>query len=181
MKGLEVVCPNCGKCFHETSDEFDPYVNAHGGMVRLKDPWRKWMWSSFGDDGRAPKDAERKDTTRYPMMTCPQCCGAMAAKGKMKIRNTDGSEFIPGPKPVPINNLVDGKLVFPNDYSDLEPPTQDIILPMNYDNREDAPAKTETRDEKILRLRGTGLSFAKIGKQVGLSKEGVRKIIKANA
>lgn len=118
MKGLDVICPGCRKSFHTTTEAFTANKNANGAMVRLKDPWRKWGWCSFGDtdNGMPPKMAERPDIY-WSMMDCPGCGAPMAPSGKLLVRHTDGSEYVQASEPEPINNLVDGKLVFPVDGS----------------------------------------------------------------
>ena len=118
MKGLDVRCPGCRNVYHETTEAFKPHKTARGDMLRLKDPWRKWGWSTF-DNGVEPKIAE-KAATFYSDMTCPSCGAQMAPSGFLTVRNINGTEFIPGHEPEPIDNTVDGKLVMGIDYSDLE-------------------------------------------------------------
>ena len=84
MKGLSVVCPGCKQVFHETTDAFDPHRPANGAMVRLLDPWRKWGWCAFGNDGLSPEIAE-KPSTYWSMMECPGCCAPLAPGGRLTV------------------------------------------------------------------------------------------------
>jgi len=91
MIGLDVVCPGCRKVFHETTAAYDPDKPANGAMVRLKDPWRKWGWCSFGDsnNGLPPDIAERADTY-WSVMECPACGTPIAPSGHLTVRLPKG-------------------------------------------------------------------------------------------
>ena len=94
MEGLDVVCPYCRKSYHATTDAYDPDKSPRGHMVRLKDPWRKWGWFSFGDGGNGlpPKIAERK-TTYASDMCCPGCCAPLAPNGRLTVREPKSKEI----------------------------------------------------------------------------------------
>ena len=96
MIGLDVVCPGCRKVFHETTAAYDPDKPANGAMVRLKDPWRKWGWCSFGDanNGLPPDIAERADTY-WSVMECPACGTPIAPSGHLTVSHRDGSPYEP--------------------------------------------------------------------------------------
>jgi len=94
--GLDVICPGCRKSFHVTTGAYSPHRPANGSMVRLKNPWRKWGWCSFGDAGNGlpPEIAERPDTY-YSMMDCPGCGAPLAPNGKLTIREPEPEpEFV---------------------------------------------------------------------------------------
>jgi len=82
----EIKCPNCCNCYHETTEKFDSDVSPNGSMVRLRDPWRKWGWCSFGDgeDGRDTPVAET-DCTLASDMLCPGCGSPLAPSGRLII------------------------------------------------------------------------------------------------
>jgi len=75
-----IKCPNCGQCFHETTEKFNPDIRPNGSMVRLRQPWRGWGWSPFGgEDGRDIRFAE-SEATLCSDLRCP-CCGSPLAPG----------------------------------------------------------------------------------------------------
>ena len=171
MKNLDVICPGCRENFHATTSAYNPYQPARGDMVRLRDPWRKWGWCSFGDgyDGRPPKIAETPNTL-WAMMDCPGCGAPMALNGRLIVRNPDGSAFVPPPED--FYNPKPAEIVIPV-YSD-----DDLDAEWNARINSKGIGFAESKDDKIFRLRGEGLSYAKIGRQVGLSGEMVRQIVK---
>lgn len=168
MKNLDVICPGCRKSYHTTTEAFNPYRPANGAMVRLKDPWRKWGWCSFGDAGNGlpPNIAERPDTY-WSMMECPGCGAPLAPSGHLTVRYPGGRDFIPPGE----------------DF--YKPKSNDPVIETYTDEELEAEwnarlnAEKETRDEKVLRLRSDGMTYAKIGEVVGLSAEMCRRIVKA--
>ena len=90
---LDVICPGCRKSYHETTQAYDPDKTANGAMVRLKNPWRKWGWCTFGDAGNGlpPKIAERPDTY-CSMMDCPGCGTPLAPSGKLTVNDIEPEE-----------------------------------------------------------------------------------------
>ena len=87
-----VKCPGCCQSFHETTDKFNPDVQPNGSMVRLRDPWRKWGWSPFGDvDSRDIKFAETLCTLVSDMI-CPGCGSPLAPSGRLTIISEEKRE-----------------------------------------------------------------------------------------
>lgn len=184
---MNIKCPQCRNMYHETTENFNPHVNPRGHMLRLKEPWRKWMWNVFFNSGR-PRHIDEGKETLHTQMFCPGCGAALAPSGRLFVVNPDGSRFVPGPAPVPVDNTVDGKLVFDFDYSDLEESTMsigssaeefvaektiDLAVTPGVQN-----LNTETRNEKVLRLRSEGLTFSQIGRAVGLARGTCCQIVK---
>lgn len=96
MKNLDVICPGCRKSYHTTTGQFNPYKPVNGAMVRLKDPWRKWGWCSFGDAGNGlPPDIAERPDTYWSMMECPGCGAPLAPSGNLTVRQSDGQPFVP--------------------------------------------------------------------------------------
>jgi len=95
MTGLDIICPGCRKSYHSTTELYDPALTANGAMVRLKEPWRKWGWCTFGDAGNGlpPKIAERKDTY-WSVMDCPGCGAPMAPSGKLTVKEPEGKPLV---------------------------------------------------------------------------------------
>lgn len=58
---MNVLC-NCGS-YHETTEAFDPSRRPHGGMFRLKEPYRSNGWESFPEHEGVTGDA----------LECPNC------------------------------------------------------------------------------------------------------------
>ena len=87
---MDVICPGCKRSYHETTPSFDGSASPRGNMVRLKEPWRKWGWCSFGDQGNGlpPKLAE-SPRTLWAAMDCPGCGAPLAPSGKLTVRVTD--------------------------------------------------------------------------------------------
>lgn len=87
---MDVICPGCRKSYHETTEAFDADKSPRGNMVKLKDPWRKWGWCSFGDAGNGipPKMAE-SPRTLWSAMDCPGCGAPMAPSGKLLVKGVD--------------------------------------------------------------------------------------------
>lgn len=81
-----IKCPSCCQCYHETTDKFNPDIRPDGSMVRLKEPWRSWGWSPFGDseDGREIRFAETSATLASDM-NCPGCGSPLAPSGRLTV------------------------------------------------------------------------------------------------
>jgi hypothetical protein len=78
---IDVKCRACGGIYVETNDAdgiilledkcipdpriktFDPDVITNGAMLRLKEPYRSWGWTSFPHDTVSTRDA----------LQCPNC------------------------------------------------------------------------------------------------------------
>lgn len=79
MEGLRVKCTNCGQIRHETTEHYLPDQTPKGNFVRLIDPWKKWGWSTFDDEGNGIS------TTPCSLMTCPGCSAQLAPSGRLTI------------------------------------------------------------------------------------------------
>lgn len=196
-EGLDVKCPQCRKVYLETTDKYDPDVKANGAMVRLKNPWKKWNWSPFGD-GVSEKLACKESRTHHNMY-CPGCNAILCKDGqllvvekpvseKTAIKQVEEPETISGtgieqpkgiieeiPPKSPeeiFDNLGQGK-----EDKEPEPPKVQIKTDDIYESE----IPPETRNEKIFRLKKSKkpkMSNAAIGREVGLSGAMVGKILK---
>lgn len=88
---MDVICPGCKRSYHETTSTYDGTVVARGDMVRLKDPWRKWGWSTFGD-GLEPAIAETRRTL-WSSMSCPMCNAPLAPGKRLTVKIDDEREL----------------------------------------------------------------------------------------
>ena len=79
MEGLKVKCTNCGQIRHETTEHYRPDQTPKGNFIRLIDPWKKWGWSCYDDEGEA------LSTTPCSLMTCPGCSAQLAPSGRLTI------------------------------------------------------------------------------------------------
>lgn len=68
---LKVKCPNCKRVLFVTTDQYDPDVTAHGGMVKSLAPY--------------PIDFLCVRTTGVAEMTCPECLAPLAPKGRLHV------------------------------------------------------------------------------------------------
>lgn len=59
----DVICPGCKSRYHETTDRYDADKVPNGSMLRLKEPWRSWGWSSFPE----------LDSSVLADLECPGC------------------------------------------------------------------------------------------------------------
>ena len=77
----DVICPECGFVYHETTPKYDPGKNPNPTMCRLKDPYKSWGWDDFiNDPGAGVGD-----------MNCPGCDALYAAPGgKLIVRPQQG-------------------------------------------------------------------------------------------
>lgn len=72
---MDVLCPQCGQCHHHTTDAFDPDRTASPDMLKLKEPYATWGWEP------PPPDA----SAGYGCLVCPECGGALAPSGKLRV------------------------------------------------------------------------------------------------
>ena len=84
MEGLKVKCPNCGKVYWETTDQYDPDARPNGSMVRLLNPWLKNSWPIFGDGIMPRGDGSGTSVTPCAEMDCIGCLAQLAPSGKLK-------------------------------------------------------------------------------------------------
>lgn len=78
-EGLKVKCSNCGQIRHETTEHYRPDQTPRGNFLRLIEPWSKWRWSCYDDEGEAIS------TTPAVMMSCPACSAPLVLNGKLNI------------------------------------------------------------------------------------------------
>lgn len=71
MQGLKIKCPNCTRISFETTDQFNPDVPPHGGMVKsLLQYHIDWLCTS---------------TTKASEMTCPECLAPLVVGGVLNV------------------------------------------------------------------------------------------------
>lgn len=80
IEEMDVVCPACGRSFHETTKNFDPDKNANPRMLDLKEPYLSRGWDPPPPDPSAG----------YGSLECPGCGALLAPSGKLTIREKQG-------------------------------------------------------------------------------------------
>ena len=90
MSGKDVICPNCYRSYHSTTEAYDPDKAARGDMCRLKEPWRGYGWCVYGDgdESLAPNLGELP-SVYWSRMTCPGCTAPLAPSGKLTVRDPE--------------------------------------------------------------------------------------------
>jgi len=80
---MKVRCPSCGVVHHETTSKYRATKPAHGGMIRLIEPWASWGWGKFGarDGG---------EEIPWSEMECPTCAAPLAPDGKLSVIKPNG-------------------------------------------------------------------------------------------
>ena len=73
--GKDILCPLCGSCHFETTDDFDPDKHVHPGMLRLKEPYLSYGWEPPPPDKSAGSGA----------LECRDCGGLLAPEGRFKL------------------------------------------------------------------------------------------------
>ena len=73
--GKDIICPLCGACHFETTDEFDQDTHVHPGMLRLKEPYLSYGWEPPPPDKSAGSGA----------LECRDCGGLLAPEGRLKL------------------------------------------------------------------------------------------------
>lgn len=79
LDGLFVKCTTCGKIRHKTTEHYRPDQTPKGNFLELIDPWKKWRWNCYDDEG------ENTSTTSSVMMTCPGCSAPLVKNGRLTI------------------------------------------------------------------------------------------------
>lgn len=67
----DVICPQCGGRYHETTGMYRPGVTTTGDMLTLKKTYRDNGWSSFYEDS----------SVAFGGLECPECGGCYSHDG----------------------------------------------------------------------------------------------------
>lgn len=71
----DVICPQCGGRYHETTGAYRPGVTTTGNMLAIKKTYRDNGWSSFYEDV----------SIAYGGLECPECGGSYSDDGQVRI------------------------------------------------------------------------------------------------
>lgn len=71
----DVICPQCGGRYHETTGTYRPGMTTTGDMLTLKKTYRENGWSSFYEDVSVALGG----------LECPECGGAYSHDGVVRI------------------------------------------------------------------------------------------------
>ena len=77
---MKVKCPNCKVVMWKTTDQFDPDIRPHGGMLELLRPWKNNNWPIYGDGVMIASH-----TTACAEMDCPMCLAQLAPSGHLTL------------------------------------------------------------------------------------------------
>uniref|UniRef100_A0A6M3LDE5 Uncharacterized protein n=1 Tax=viral metagenome TaxID=1070528 RepID=A0A6M3LDE5_9ZZZZ len=171
LAGLNVKCPVCTRVYLQTTDQYDPDIKAHGAMVTLKDPWKKWKWSPFGD-GLNEKQACKESRSHFSMF-CTGCGAGLCRSGKLRVmeRPIEPSHITVTYTDEELEREWNERIV---NAKNRAIPHEKKVYSIMVDDEE----QTESRDDKIFRLKKRGMTNAAIGKKVGLSGAMVGVILK---
>jgi len=75
-QSLDIICPQCGACHFETTNQYSSELHAHPGMLRLKEPFASYGWQPMPPDPSAGSGS----------IECADCGGLLAPEGKFKVR-----------------------------------------------------------------------------------------------
>lgn len=89
MKGLRVKCPSCKKIRHITTEHYRPDETPRGNFLELIDPWKKWKWDCYDDEGN------NTSTTPCSLMCCPGCSAPLAPKGRLLVLEPEAVNIEP--------------------------------------------------------------------------------------
>jgi len=171
LVGLDVKCPFCKQIYLQTTDQYDPNIKAHGAMVMLKYPWKKWRWPPFGD-GLSENQACKKSRSHFSMF-CTGCGAGLCRSGKLLVmeRPKKPSHITVTYTDEELEREWNERLV---NAKNREIPHEKKVYSIMVDDEE----QTESRDDKIFRLKKRGLTNTAIGKKIGLSGARVGVILK---
>lgn len=71
----DVICPQCGGRYHETTETYRKGVVTTGDMLTLKKPYRDNGWSSFYEDA----------SISFGGLECPECGGCYSHDGIVRV------------------------------------------------------------------------------------------------
>lgn len=87
-----VLCPNCGESYHETTDAYSPGVPTTGNMLRLKKDYSDNGWTSFPEH----------EGMKFGDLECPGCGGQYSVDGRVRVDMEQwGKEYIAAFKKAP--------------------------------------------------------------------------------
>jgi hypothetical protein len=75
--GFDVQCPGCGQCYHKTTEQYNPDIDANPAMLELKEPYVSWGWNGMPND----------PSMGYGCLECPDCGTALSPSGTLRIKN----------------------------------------------------------------------------------------------
>jgi hypothetical protein len=79
LSGLRAKCPKCKRIqVYVTTDKFDPYVNANGSMLRLRNKLHRGGLTYGTIRGNSA-------STPHALMECTDCGGMLAPTGKLTV------------------------------------------------------------------------------------------------
>lgn len=71
IAGLKVVCPQCRRRLFETTEQYNPDVSPHGGMLKFLGGYHiDWLTTS---------------STKSSELACPECQGQLALSGRLTV------------------------------------------------------------------------------------------------
>lgn len=73
---LDVQCPGCGQCYHETTEQYNPDIDANPAMLALKEPYKSWGWTGMPND----------PSMGYGCLECPDCGTALSPSGTLRVK-----------------------------------------------------------------------------------------------
>jgi hypothetical protein len=87
----DVICPNCGGRFHETTDAYRFGVVTTGNMLRLKSFYKENGWGSFPE----------QEHVQFADIDCPGCGGTYSDSGRVNIDQEQYAKESPTVKRTP--------------------------------------------------------------------------------
>lgn len=71
----DVICPQCGGRYHETTAAYNPGVTTRGNMLSLKKMYKDNAWESFPEH----------EGIAFGALECPECGGGYTSNGIVRI------------------------------------------------------------------------------------------------
>ena len=88
---LDVICPMCAESYLETTNKFDPTIDANAGMLKLKQAYT-------GEAGNQWTGPPPDPTAGYGMLECPGCEAPLAPSGYLIVKDKEGNLIKMGKK-----------------------------------------------------------------------------------